>query len=473
MAAALVLLALLGGLGATQWQARRAAQERDRAQAAAAKAEAVAGFLRSLFQEADPDRTRGDTLNAYQILHRGRRRLATDLADQPALRGVLLTEIGEIYATLGAYPAADSALADALAALPPDAPDRAATLRARGRFAQKDGRFEEAARLLRRALDLYVAGGLDAQPVELHRTRYRLGAVLAQLGRFDEAAPPLEAALDGFRADAPDDDDLVAVLGTLGQLHARQGDWAAALPWFRDAKAAAERLLPPTHSARLLTLNGLAVVLKRTGALGEAEAMFRETLALQRRVLGPEHPNVGLTLNNLGALREDQGALDEAAAHFEDALAVWAARLDPGHPYRAVGLTNLAEVEHQRGRLAEAERLYREALTLRRASLPEGHPQLASTLAGLAHLRLDQRDAAEAEALAREAVAIRTAQADEDGRRYAEGLLGAALVVQGRPAAARPLLAGGLALADSLYGPDHRYTRLLQEATAEASSSEP
>src|SRR5262249_41844127 len=78
---------------------RQLAVERDRAQASL-------GFLVSLFQAADPDRSKGDAVTVREVLDQGVKRLPVELKDQPETRAALLLAIGEVYERMGRYDAA-------------------------------------------------------------------------------------------------------------------------------------------------------------------------------------------------------------------------------------------------------------------------------------------------------------------------------------------------------------------------------
>ncbi|MGH2609391.1 MAG: serine/threonine-protein kinase, partial [Tepidiformaceae bacterium] len=96
-AGALLTLTLAAGMTGILWQARRAAQERDRARTEAQKAETIAGFLTDLFRASDPNAALGDTVSVQFILERGHSRISTTLKDQPEVRATMLTVLGSVY----------------------------------------------------------------------------------------------------------------------------------------------------------------------------------------------------------------------------------------------------------------------------------------------------------------------------------------------------------------------------------------
>ena len=64
-------LTLVGFSVVTAVQAARVARERDRAEQALARAEAVNQFLVGMFEEADPTRALGSRLTAAEVVERG------------------------------------------------------------------------------------------------------------------------------------------------------------------------------------------------------------------------------------------------------------------------------------------------------------------------------------------------------------------------------------------------------------------
>src|SRR5690606_395056 len=117
-ATALVLVVMASIVGFalfSSWQARRVAEERDRARTEGAKTEQVAAFLVSLFGQADPTETLGDTLTVREVLDAGARRVEAELAGQPEVQAAVLSVIAQAYRNLGrpadAVPLLERALA--------------------------------------------------------------------------------------------------------------------------------------------------------------------------------------------------------------------------------------------------------------------------------------------------------------------------------------------------------------------------
>ena len=60
-------------------------------------ARTVSDFLVDIFEVADPDESRGNTITAREILDRGSHRLETELTGQPLTKARLMNTIGKVY----------------------------------------------------------------------------------------------------------------------------------------------------------------------------------------------------------------------------------------------------------------------------------------------------------------------------------------------------------------------------------------
>jgi serine/threonine-protein kinase len=103
-ATALVILALLVGLGAALWQAGLAREQARRARVEGRTAEAVKRFLLDIFEtsnhnQADPQKAQQTT--ARELLDIGLSRIATSLRDEPEARISVLETLSEMYYQIG------------------------------------------------------------------------------------------------------------------------------------------------------------------------------------------------------------------------------------------------------------------------------------------------------------------------------------------------------------------------------------
>src|SRR5690606_34041120 len=107
-------MAALAAVSMTALHVGRITHERDRAQAATAKAEAVGELLVGMFDAADPAQARGQAVTVREVMDRAASGLEDKLAGQPALLAEMDHIIGGVYAKLGEYEPAEELLQRAL-----------------------------------------------------------------------------------------------------------------------------------------------------------------------------------------------------------------------------------------------------------------------------------------------------------------------------------------------------------------------
>ena len=356
-AAAVVVLALAGGLAATLREERLARQE-------AARADAAARFLEDLFRAADPREARGRMPGARELLKRGTARLAREreLRDHPLTRARLLDILGGIHTELGLYDEARPLLEEALAIrerrLGPQDLATAATVAHLGTLASQSGKGDAAA-LFRRALAIREARLGEDDP-ERPALLGDLGTALAARGRFDEAEGALRRALAlGERRWGKDDLRVARVLHNLSGIayYRKRTDEAERLA--ARALAIREKVLPPDDPDLAGSREALALFLRRRGHRAEAAALLERVVAAAERVYGPAHPSYARALLNLGQVRQELGDDAGARSRMERALAICEKALAPDHPLLLRAIDSLADLHLQAGRYALAEPLYR------------------------------------------------------------------------------------------------------------------
>jgi len=410
--------------GLTVFYLFRLANERDRAQLEAEKANQVVEFLTGLFEVSDPGVSRGEDLTARTLLERGAARVNRELAGEPAVQATMLATIGNVYEKLGLPADAEPLLAEAL----------------------------EVTRRLHGPRSPETAEALAA-----------LGALALSRDQLPRAESLLTQAYDLRRALLPANDPaVVRSIAQLAGLANRQGRPAAADSLYSRAEALAQRLPDADRDLRATILSNHSEVLKNLDRLDDAEASLRQALAIRESLYGPEHPDVGATLNLLGLLLRFRGRYDEAEAVYRD-LVRWGPRvLGENHPDVGTWFNNLAVVLKDKGEYAEAERIQRRVLAIWRAAYGEPHSQVALALNNLANLRQDQGDLAGAEELMLQALAMNRQLFGEDHPNVATNLNNLASVAAERGAYDRATAYQErvLELDRKELGPDHEYVAM-------------
>ncbi len=437
---AVALIAAVAGLVV---QTQVAVDERDRAQVEAERAGQVSDFVINLFEQADPGAARGTDITARELLDQGMIQ-ADALADQPRVRGQLLTVLVRVNFALGQWQTsfelaqqAEQALREGHEQAGPDLL-RSRLVRARAQNQLNDYEVaEEGLRELLRAV--------RELPADPSRLRLEAEALLAlavvidsQGGRLDEVWPLLDAGLELTAGD----DSLASVRASFwqaaGTAHFHDGDFATALEQFRRAHEARSELLGEDHPETLDSANNKGLALARLARHDEAVEWQERVLESRRRVLDETHPMISRTLHALGSIHWLAENVDEAGRWWREALALREAA-EPVEPtelattrnalalvlieeeqydqaealyeqayddlVKAYGrshlrvpmvLANQAIVHARRGNWERVIELHLEALDLRREIVGDVHPHVAHSLRNLAgiHLTIDEPEAA-------------------------------------------------------------------------------
>ncbi len=495
LAAALVVLSLVGGVIGTAWQAIVASSQRDiaetnlilaeqfksraagamaRARAQAAAARTVSDFLVGLFRMVDPDSGLGKDISAREILERGVAQLEHGLSDQPEIRAELLDTIGRAYTNLGAYDQAAQLLEEAVelrrGRYGSRSRETAESLTSLGDLCRLSGQFERAIGLHREALDFYRSRYGD-EHVDVARSLGHIGICVMEKGDPIGAEPYVADGLAMLhRLGDPEPPLRATLLSNLASIKFGRGDFAGSEPLLAESLELRRELYGDEHPKVALALHDLAMARQFIGRRADAEGLFREALAMRRKLLGAEHFNTAITLNSLARLLVERGAYAEAEAALREALGIARSRSAEGDDFVATALRYLALVLLDVGKLDEAEAFAREALEVRRAYFGPEHPNVSTAMNQLARVLLVRGRAAEAESLQRDALAM---QRKLLGDRHPDQIgtlriLGRALLEQGDVPAAEANLRGALALSDALFGRRHVAAGLILGDLADA-----
>jgi len=392
VAAAVVFVSLLGGLGAALWQAGIAGRE-------AAKTREVSDFVLGLFEVSDPDAALGEDLSVRDLLLRGAERIDTELADQPDVQAEMYSVVGPIFTRLGLYDDARPLLEKAVDLL--RAREGAASA-AHAEAVHELGHLEQVAGNLERADSLYAAaiGWYERAPgahrLEIGRVRQDQGQVaeslnqhgaadslfrLARAGLVAGGAEPLgllvldlkhaevlhvdgrTAAADSLyesiverRADLPEERSLALAqtLMLIGQRASYGGDLDRAEPMIRNAIELRRTALGDRHRDVALGMTELAQVIWARGRREEALAMKREAIDILRETLGPENPDYAMQLGSLAVMVNWSGDVEQAVGLLEETERIQAETLGENHFHLAMTRRNLGRSLMSLGRYEEA-----------------------------------------------------------------------------------------------------------------------
>ena len=361
-------------------EARRSAEV---ARQEATKAETVSEFLLSLFEQADPDKTRGEDLRVREVVDAGVARIRTEEDMPPASRASMLETLGRVNAALGRYDVARPLAEEALETFESEqALGRVSAgdvSRSRARLAHVvgwQGEYEEAARIAslavseldelstrldsddeagRRRLDLEVASALNV-----------LGVAQANLMRLDDALESHRRALRLRESwHAPDaHDEIGQSVHNLAIVHYFSDDLDRAAELYERSLRIEERVSGAETPGYATSLHTLAIARQAQGRLEEAQTLEERSYQIRVRTLGAEHPHVSFSLMTLGDLSSERGDHRSAIDFYRRSVAVGTKAWSPTYPEVVV-------VRRELARATRADR--RSCLVPRRVpATPEG-----------------------------------------------------------------------------------------------------
>jgi serine/threonine-protein kinase len=382
-------------------QAQRIASERDRAQAATAKAQQSAQksqrmsqFLVSLFEEANPRRSSGK-LTARDLLDDATARLDTSFSGNAVVEADLLEVIGNAYRNQGLY--------------------------------------SKTYELHRRALALRKEN--EAPDDVLATAENNVGEALYYLGRYDEAQSHYRRSLSKRRRVLDSSHvDIAQSLNNLALIDIENARYKRARRRYREALSIFKNKLGEEHWRTANALNNIAQVEEQAGNPEAAERYYRRALELRRRISDAPDRDAGIVLNNLGGVLKSMKRFEEAEDAHRRALDIFRKVTAKGAPFIGHALAGLAQAKRGQKQYEEAERFFEEALTHYRKALADGHERIAKPLLAWGRMRLERGQPAKAEPLLREALHIRRAAFPEGHRKTGEArrALSAALTTLGR-----------------------------------------
>lgn len=324
-------IVLVAGLAATGWQLQRsiaaervAAEQRNRAEAQATRAEAVVKFLSNdLIGAVSPGGSgfeRDPTIK--ELLAHVSENMDDKFADDPATRASVHGALGVSWRTLG---------------------DR-----------------EQGERHLRLAVENYSQAFGDGDEQSL-LARYELVGMLAYAGKFREAQEVLEEA-DRLAGSRLQDESRMALRAALlrGVLAVQQQEVDEAIPALERADRLQRRILPEDGQVGVSIRSNLADSYLRQDKLDEAETLLKDTLA--DPVYDPAR--VGETLvaamqMNLARVLRNRGRYAEAQAVAERAVEATERVMGPEQYQTLVQKSILSSIHFRNGDCAAALELMR------------------------------------------------------------------------------------------------------------------
>jgi non-specific serine/threonine protein kinase/serine/threonine-protein kinase len=411
LAAAVALLALLGGLGLSLYGLMQARAQRAIAEQRSTQLEKVVAFQQSMLEGIDiesmgigmADGLRGQVAKASpadaaafgaglarastadvarslidrDILANAERAIKRDFAREPALAADLRESVAKVRVALGLPAAAATGFAQVAGyrarALGESAPE---TLKAR----------QEQARALLDATETKQALAVVEAALG-HATRLPADDALRIRLRLDQASaiatlgdrPRARALLQALRADASRlrgerDPATMEVANSLAILLGRMGEPETARKLLEKLVPLRIEVLGKDDTGTLSSQHNLAIMRIMTGDSEGAVAMQRELVETQTRRLGAEHPTTLSERGNLANMLIDSGKPELALPIATAVVDADARVLGADHPQTIRARLNLSTLYARLGRFDKTLAMQRDVIEARRRLLGPKHP---------------------------------------------------------------------------------------------------
>jgi non-specific serine/threonine protein kinase/serine/threonine-protein kinase len=381
-----VLIALSAALAAVSWQVHRVALERDIANRAAAREEAVRYYVTRMFRASAAEHGAEPT-TAKQMLDRSAQRVLNEYRGDPYLAGKVVETLSDLYGALedfeGQVPLLEGFLAQAGAEADP-----ASVAFARQQLANAElqrGNFAKAAQLLPQALEFW------SRDVRRFATQ-RLEALVIQ-GRLQRAQGDVDGAIVTYSAALEEriahsglnHFETAALYNSLAVAHMHANHFNAALIAYRKALAIQEALQRSDDLDAQIMRANMGTLAFRYGHVDEAEELLRSGYSKQRALAG-DSAAVSAAMGYYGVIRSLREQHEEALSVLRTAVSMASEFAGPASPVAVQNRLFLADALDAAGDRVAAEALLDENLELARKQL--GEQNLAVLRIRLAQARL-------------------------------------------------------------------------------------
>jgi tRNA A-37 threonylcarbamoyl transferase component Bud32 len=230
-----------------------------------------------------------------------------------------------------------------------------------------------------------IEASFPNQPLLQAELLKTVGDTYRGVGEYDRAIALLVRAVDLWKGHlAPDHPDTLAALSALAAAYLGAGKLPQAIEIFERLRDADVKEFGPDRAETLTALNGLAMAYQAAGKLPQAMEIFEHVRDIQVKTLGVEHPNTLITLNNLALACLAAGGVPQAIQYLQQVHDAQVKKLGADHPATLTTLGNLAAAHRAAGNLPKAVELLERVRDAKTEKLGADHPSTLDTLGHLA-----------------------------------------------------------------------------------------
>jgi tetratricopeptide (TPR) repeat protein len=207
---------------------------------------------------------------------------------------------------------------------------------------------------------------------------------------------------------------VAAISDKTGYVLEKQGDYEAALQWYKKALLINEKVLGMEHPDIATTNDDIARVYYAQGYYPDALAWYHQALNIREKVFGEAPPHTTITYTKIAGVYEARGEYDMALAWYDKALVIYEKVFGDEHYATATTFTSMKAIYYAQGHCGKALAWYQRALVINEKMLSEEHLDTAQTHDSIAEVYNAQGDYGKAFSCSQEALATYNKGYDEE-----------------------------------------------------------
>ena len=424
----LILLAVIGGILTTFWQARVARLEAEKSKKVNEYMRNVLNFSNPSWVSSNPKRNREAKI--ADALDEALKNIDTDLANEPEIQAEILMTIGSTYVGQAQY--------------------------------------DKALPILQRSIEKFdqVLGEDNPKSIQAFGV---ISNILFYTGKQSEAEKVNRKVLDYYRSHPPSDEiqirDMVANLNDLANIQNYNSNFAEAEKLYREAIELAKKLSGKNRGGLPGVLGNLAWLLHSKGDFAEALNYYNQAHQEIRNSGNEDKVEAGILFNKIGVAYNEMGDYQNAEIYYQRAYPILTKQLGEENFYTVSTMYRNAYNYYKQGKLDESEKLVNGSLEIQRKMFPNGHNVTAYSERLLGEIYTNRGDLKKGEEFLRKALYYLLQKTKEPNRdiSLAKASLGENLTAQKRFAEAKEILGSALDGSIKNVGEDHHLTKKYRE----------
>lgn len=347
MAAALILLTIIGGIAATIRQSQIALVERDRARSEAAKAEKMSDFMQNIlsfsnpsWMSSNPEQNRRATVS--EAMDEALKNIETDLAGEPEIEAQILFTLSKTYVY--------------------------------------QGQLQKGERVLRRAMEKFDLVHGAGNPRSMQVSVVLADALYLQ-GDLEQAEKLYLDAIEFFRPEVEKDKSqakwLAIALNDLGNIYALRRNLEGAAEVYGESLKLAENLAGKDRFMLTMILMNIGIISDQGGDFQTAMAFYNRGLEELRRTNKLESLEAGVLLRSIGKTHMLNGQFETAENFYKEAFDLLRVKAGDENFFTLSTMYNRADNFYRQGKFERAEELIGRTLRIQNGYYPNGHYTIA------------------------------------------------------------------------------------------------